>query len=118
MMTVSDNAAADVLLDRVGLERLAEFLRTHGLDHTRVRRGTAASLKELQRRTGASDPEAAFAVLADNDQTDPAGVYEAANASATTARDMTRLLQLLWTGGILSDDQTGFVQRAMGLQVF
>jgi beta-lactamase class A len=118
MMTVSDNAAADALLDKVGLDRLAILLRDFGLDHTRVRRGSAGNLRDLQRRTGASDPDAAFAVLADNDQTDPTGVYEAANASASTARDLTRLLRLLWTGRLLSEDQTRFVTTTMEQQVF
>ncbi|MDX6252806.1 MAG: beta-lactamase class [Kribbellaceae bacterium] len=118
MMTVSDNAAADALLDKVGLDRLAILLRDFGLDHTRVRRGSAGNLRDLQRRTGASDPDAAFAVLADNDQTDPTGVYEAANASAGTARDLTRLLRLLWTGQLLSEDQTRFVTTTMEQQVF
>jgi beta-lactamase class A len=118
MMSVSDNAAADALLDVVGLERLADFLHRHGLAHTVVRRGSAGTLRELLRRTKTDDPDAALAVLADNDQTDPAGVYEAANASASTARDMTKLLGLLWAGALLSPEQTGFVQRAMGLQVF
>jgi beta-lactamase class A len=118
MMTVSDNAAADALLDKVRLDRLAILLRDFGLDHTRVRRGSAGNLRDLQRRTGASDPDAAFAVLADNDQTDPTGVYEAANASAGTARDLTRLLRLLWTGQLLSEDQTRFVTTTMEQQVF
>jgi beta-lactamase class A len=118
MMTVSDNAAADALLDKVRLDRLAILLRDFGLDHTRVRRGSAGNLRDLQRRTGASDPDAAFAVLADNDQTDPIGVYEAANASASTARDLTRLLRLLWTGQLLSEDQTRFVTTTMEQQVF
>jgi beta-lactamase class A len=118
MMTVSDNAAADALLDKVGLDRLAILLREFGLDHTRVRRGAAGNLRDLQRRTGASDPDAALAVLADNDQTDPTGVYEAANASASTASDMTQLLRLLWTGQLLANDQTRFVKTTMEQQVF
>lgn len=118
MMTMSDNAAADALLDKVGLDRLSDLLRQVGLKHTRVRRGEAANLRELQRRTGASDPDAAFAVLADNDRTDPSGVYDAAYLSASTARDMTRLLRLLWTGQLLSEKQTAFVQNTMARQVF
>ncbi|TWD81399.1 beta-lactamase class A [Kribbella amoyensis] len=118
MMTVSDNAAADALLDVVGLDRLADFLSRHGLTGTRIRRGTAGNLRDLLDRTRTDDPDTAFAVLADNDMTDPAGIYEAANASATTARDMTRLLGLIWSGEVLSAEQTAFVRRALGLQVF
>jgi beta-lactamase class A len=63
-------------------------------------------------------PDAALAVLADNDRTDPIGVYEAANASASSARDMTLLLRRLWTGELLSPEQTAFVQATMRRQVF
>ncbi|WP_432944961.1 serine hydrolase [Kribbella sp. CA-253562] len=117
-MTLSDNAAADALLELVGLNRVADFLQRQGLTGTRIRRGTADNLRELVRRTRADDADAALAVLADNDTTDPSGVYEAANASATTARDMTTLLRALWSGELLSPDQTAFVQRLMSLQVF
>jgi beta-lactamase class A len=118
MMTVSDNASADALLDLVGLRRLAEMLESFGLQRTSVRRGTAAHLRDLQRRTGLDDPNAALAVLADNDRTDPVGVYEAANASATSPRDMTLLLRRLWAGELLSAEQTAFVQTTMHRQVF
>jgi beta-lactamase class A len=118
MMTVSDNAAADVLLDKVGRDHLAHLLRDFGLQHTRVRRGAGDNLQELLRRTGAGDPDAAFAVLADNDRTDPVGVYDAATASASTARDMTRLLRSIWSGEILSAEQTQFVAATMAHQVY
>jgi beta-lactamase class A len=118
MMTVSDNASADALLDQVGLDRLATILRDFGLKQTRIRRGAAESLRALQRSTGAPDPDAALAVLADNDQTDPVGVYEAANGSAGTARELTRLLTLLWTGQLLPPEQTQFARTTMERQIF
>jgi beta-lactamase class A len=118
MMTVSDNASADALLDLVGLRRLAELLASFGLQRTSVRRGTAAHLRDLQRRTGLDDPDAALAVLADNDRTDPVGVYEAANASASSPRDLTLLLRQLWAGELLSAEQTEFVKATMHRQVF
>jgi beta-lactamase class A len=117
-MALSDNAAADALLEVVGLDRLADLVKRVGLSNTQVRRGTADNLRELVRRTRATDADAALAVLADNDTTDPSGVYEAANASATSARDMTTLLRALWSGELLSPSQTAFVQRLMAQQVF
>ena len=116
MMTVSDNASADALLDVVGL--LAGLLESFGLQRTWVRRGTAGNLRDLQRRTGLDDPDAALSVLADNDRTDPAGIYEAANASASTPREMTSLLRHLWAGELLSPEQTAFVQATMHRQLF
>jgi beta-lactamase class A len=64
------------------------------------------------------DPDAALAVLADNNRTTPDGVYEAANASASTPRDMTLLLSRLWTGELLSAAQTDFVKATMHRQIF
>jgi beta-lactamase class A len=118
MMTLSDNASADALLDVVRLPRLAELLKSFGLQRTWVRRGTAGNLRDLQRRTGTNDPDAALAVLSDNNRADPAGVYEAANASASSARDMTLLLRRLWAGELLSPEQTEFVKATMHRQVF
>ena len=118
MMTVSDNASADALLEIVGLRRLAGILESFGLHRMWVRRGTAGNLRDLQRRTGTSDPDAALAVLADNDRTDPDGIYTAANASASSPRDMTLLLRRLWAGELLSPEQTAFVQATMHRQLF
>lgn len=118
MMTVSDNASADALLDVVGIRRLADLLESFGLQRTWVRRGTAAQLRYLQRQTGLDTADAALAVLADNDRTDPAGVYDAANASASSPQDLTLLLRRLWTGELLSPEQTAFVEATMRQQVF
>ncbi|MEU8223465.1 serine hydrolase [Kribbella sp. NPDC048915] len=118
MATVSDNASADALLDIVGLRRLATIIESFGLRRTWVLRGTAGNLRDLQRRTGANTADAALAVLADNDRTDPAGVYEAANGSAGTPRDLTLLLRRLWAGELLSADQTAFVKATMHRQIF
>jgi beta-lactamase class A len=118
MMAVSDNAAADVLLNKVGVDRLTQLLQSFGLENTRVRRGAAGNLSELRRRTRSSDVDAAFAVLADNDQTDPVGIYDAAGMSASSARDMTTLLASLWAGRLLSKEQTAFAQKVMQQQVF
>jgi beta-lactamase class A len=46
------------------------------------------------------------------------GVYEAANASASTPREMTLLLRRLWVGELLSEEQTAFVRATMQRQVF
>jgi beta-lactamase class A len=118
MMTVSDNASADALLDVVGVRRLASLLESFGLQRTSVRRGTADQLRHLQRLTGLASADAALAVLADNDQTDPDGVYDAANASASCPRDLTLLLRRLWAGELLSAEQTSFVRATMQRQVF
>jgi len=118
MITVSDNASADAVLEIVGLRRLAGILESFGLHRMWVRRGTAGNLRDLQRRTGTDDPDAALAVLADNDRTDPDGIYTAANASASSPRDMTLLLRRLWAGELLSPEQTAFVQATMHRQLF
>jgi beta-lactamase class A len=74
MIVVSDNTATNVLIDRVGVERVNATMRSLGLEHT-----------ELHNRL----------------QIQPAHV---AARNVTTAQDMTRLLLLLAQGKAVSWD--------------
>lgn len=118
MITVSDNAAADVVLERVGAARVRSVLADLALERTHVHGGTADVFASLLADTGTDDVRAAFAVLADNDV--PVAVRELSPAfgSATTPEDMTRLLTLLWRGEVASEDQTGFARRVLAAQIW
>jgi hypothetical protein len=86
MIAVSDNAAADVLLQRVGVEQVNETLSDLGLERTRVLGGTADVFRSLVADTAAADTAAAFRMLTSNDAAPAVGAYDAVLASATTAR--------------------------------
>ena len=118
MMGVSDNSAADMILGEVGLEAVADTLADLGLERTRVVGGTADSEAALIRDTGAATAAEAFAVLVDNDEAHTIRAYDPSYASATTPREMTRLLELVWADAVASPQQCEFIRRLMGNQVW
>lgn len=118
MMTVSDNAAADVVLGEVGLEAVGRTLEELGLTNTRIVGGTNDSYDDLVRDTGASDAAEAFALLADNDAAKTVSAYDPSYASATTPRDMTRLMELIWTDAAASPEQCAFVRHVLNHQAW
>lgn len=118
MMTVSDNAAADVLLDEVGPVAISELTAELGLIGTRVVGGTADLHRGLVRDTDTPSTAAAFAALADNDEAWTVSAYDPAYTSATTPAEMTTLLDALWSGRVLSTEGTAFVRSVMSKQVW
>lgn len=118
MMTVSDNAAADVLLGEVGLAAVAELVRELDLSGTRIVGGTADQHRSLVRDTDTHSTAEAFAALADNDEAWTVSAYDPSYASATTAEEMTRFLWKLWAGEILSTAGTEFARTVMSKQVW
>ncbi len=118
MIVVSDNAAADVILGQVGLAAVRETLAAAGLDGTTVVGGTADVEASIVRDTGATDAAQAFALLADNDAAVTVSAYDPSFASATSARDMTRLLASIWADEVGSAEQCAFMRRLLGMQIW
>ena len=118
MVTVSDNAAADVVHTRVGRERVAALPAELGLPGTRVAGGTEDVFADLVADTGTDDVAAAFAVLADNDVPVEVRALNPAFGSSTTAADTTRLLALLWRGELTSAAGTAFARRVLAAQIW
>jgi beta-lactamase class A len=118
MMTVSDNAAADLLLGEIGLAAIHELLESLGLELTRLVGGTADIQRSLVRDTDTHGTAEAFTALADNDEAWTVSAYDPAYTSATTPEEMTRLLTLLWRGEVLSGEQTDFARTVMRRQVW
>ncbi|MEV6213952.1 serine hydrolase [Nocardia sp. NPDC051833] len=118
MMTVSDNAAADVLLGELGLAAVTDLLDALGLTETRVVGGTADQHRSLVRDTDTHTTAEAFAALADNDEAWTVSAYDPAYASATTPEEMTRFLSLLWRGDVLSTASTEFARAVMSRQIW
>lgn len=118
MITVSDNASADIVLERLGRDRVQAVLDDLNLVNTRINGGTADIHRSLLADTGTDDVTAAFTVLVDNDV--PVAVRELnpVFGSASTPTDMTRLLTLLWRGEATSPEQTEFAQRLLGAQIW
>ena len=117
MITVSDNAATDVVCERVGLDRVAARLAALGLPEVVIPfdcRGIFATVFEDAAKAGLSgeefptDPEVLRGLRAlDPRQTDHG-----------TPRAMTRLLELLWTDAAGPAEACAQVRAVMGQQVW
>ncbi|WP_067545666.1 serine hydrolase [Nocardia crassostreae] len=118
MMTVSDNAAADVLLGEIGLPAIDALLTELGLTETRIVGGTADVFDSLVRDTDTHTTAEAFAALADNDEAWSVSAYDPSYTSATTPHEMTRFLTALWSGSVLSPAQTDFTQIVLRAQAW
>jgi beta-lactamase class A len=116
MITVSDNAAADAVLDHVGLDAVQETAHDLGLDDTVV----VASSGDLSRaladdlvRSGhglaqaLSDPAAVTAFR----------VFDPAISNRSTPRDMTTLLSQIWRDEAASPASCAEMRRILRLQV-
>ncbi len=114
MISVSDNAAADALLRVVGVDRVAATMTALGLTTTTVSRSLADTFAQLGREIGTDDPDVAMAALADNDHPRTPSAYDPVLASATTAREMTRLLAAVWTDVAASPEQCRFARTLLG----
>lgn len=113
MLALSDNAAAEAVLDLVGLDGLGEWLAAQGLARTRVVRGAAASWRLVASETGGGSAATAPARLADPDRDVLTSEYDPATASASTAREMCRLLRAAWGA-----DHHAWVRGSMALQAW
>ncbi|WP_410672949.1 serine hydrolase [Amycolatopsis sp. cmx-4-68] len=81
-LSVSDNTAADLLFDRVGVENVRSLLAELGLTRTTVIGAPRDLLRTIMEDTAAGHPLRALDPL---------------RTSSTTPREMTRLLWSIWT---------------------
>ncbi|MBP2478794.1 beta-lactamase class A [Crossiella equi] len=110
-IAVSDNAAADALLDRVGIEALNALLTRLGLTETVVRHRAGDFAATMAADAGGPDP----ALLADPAVLARLRVLDPARTNRSTAREMTRLLGLVWHDEVPGGPE---IRRALGLQVW
>ncbi|EOD63989.1 serine hydrolase [Amycolatopsis vancoresmycina] len=96
-LTVSDNTAADLLFDRVGVDNVRSLLAELGLTRTTVVGAPRDLLRTIIEDTSAGSPLRALDPL---------------RTSATTPREMTTLLSAIW-----ADDVGAPVREWMSAQV-
>jgi beta-lactamase class A len=118
MMSVSDNCATDVLLDRVGLDQVNDGLRALGLAVTTLVGDCRLLLAELIEDVGGAD--AAERVGAATDPASLAGVrsLDPARTNRTTARETTSLLARIWQDTAGPPEACAEARRVLGLQLF
>lgn len=119
-LSVSDNTAADLLLERVGPDTLRLLAGELGLPRTRIVGGPRQSLETMLAEVGARD-EAEFAAVyptLDAAQVSRLSVLDPARTNASTPREITRLLSLLWRDEAGPAEACSFVRELMARQVF
>lgn len=118
MLTLSDNAAADIVLAAVTPAAVNEAMTRLELGDTLVRHGSAESQQRVQWDTGTRNLETSTRALASLHRDVTTAEYDPALASYTTARDMTKLLELLWTRRVAPGAAGSVVRGAMARQVW
>jgi beta-lactamase class A len=120
MIAVSDNAAADALLDTVGLQRLRALLDDLGLRSTRVTGGTRDLLAAILEESGRPTTQEALSWLRDSGTMDQTRALDPANPASTvgTCRDLTRLLTAIWHDRAASPEQCAFMRAVLAQQVW
>ncbi|WDG32757.1 class A beta-lactamase-related serine hydrolase [Streptomyces sp. CA-278952] len=119
-LSVSDNSAADLLLARVGLDTVRLLAEELGLDRTRVVGGPRDVLESMLAEVGARD-EAEFALrypALPDDRKRSLGVLDPLRTNASTPRDVTRLLRLVWRDEAGPPEACSQVRELMSRQVF
>ncbi|MEU1693550.1 serine hydrolase [Streptomyces hirsutus] len=119
-MSVSDNSAADLLLARVGLDTVRLLAAELGLQRTRIVGGPRDLLESMLAEVGARD-ERDFAVrypALPDDRKRRLAVLDPRRTTASTPREITRLLRLIWTDAAGPPEACSFVRDLMRRQVF
>ena len=126
MISVSDNAATDIVMQHVGIDAVNATMRALGLERTVVDRDCATLLGRLVEDLQLSDAERTrleggdeevLAELAPERWTTCRDL-QPASTNASTPREMTRLLELVWKDEAGPPAACAFVRRIMGQQVW
>ncbi|SFF23269.1 beta-lactamase class A [Actinacidiphila alni] len=114
MMAVSDNAAADLLLERVGLDEVNRTTRLLGLERTLAVENFAAAQAGMRDDAG----PAGAGALADPAVVSRLRALDPARSNRSTPRELTRLLGALWHDELCSPEHGEAMRRLMSLQVW
>jgi beta-lactamase class A len=119
MLTVSDNASADRLLEHVGIDAVQEALRDWGRPEIRVRH-TMQRLHDAAMVATGGDVDLALelAIASERGGAPAIEMLEPARANVGTARGLVALLADAWEDRIASPSATAELRRLMRMQVF
>lgn len=114
MMAVSDNAAADLLLARVGLDSVNRTTARLGLPHTLAQHSFATMMDMIREDAGPAGTQA----LADPHVIARMRALDPAHANRSTPRELTLLLAAIWNDTAGTAEHCAAMRRLMGLQVW
>jgi beta-lactamase class A len=120
MMTVSDNAATDVILDRTGRSAIDAVLDELELTSTHVRGGMMWGGERAAKQLGLPSPRDIDDQLerVPEDRIWELAWIDPARANASTPREVARLLAAIWTDRAGPPAACTFVRSAMAQQLF
>ncbi|MGB8941675.1 MAG: serine hydrolase [Streptomyces sp.] len=114
MMAVSDNAAAEVLLDHVGLDTINAATGRLGLTRTRAVHSFAHLLATVREDAGPAGAPA----LTDPHVIARLRALDPARTNHSTPHDMTRLLSAVWRDEACAPEGCAAIRRLLSLQVW
>jgi beta-lactamase class A len=120
MMSFSDNAATDVIYHRLGHERVGEVAPELGLSDTALIgccEDLFATVMEDLGVTSGADPDEALE-NATEEQVWALRALDAPQTSHSTPRDITTLLEAIWTDRAASPAACATVRELMGKQIW
>ncbi|AXI78352.1 serine hydrolase [Peterkaempfera bronchialis] len=119
-MSVSDNSAADLLMARVGVDTVRLLARELGLDRTRIVGGPREVLRTMLAEVGAGDEQEFAAVYPSlpAERLRRLSALDPLRTNASTPREITRLLGLVWRDEAGPPEACAQVRDLMGSQVF
>lgn len=127
MLTISDNAATDALIDLCGVEAVNDHVRSLGLARTRLASNLRTMLDGMAEEAGFSDYRAVEGYEPQPGQVPSAEEVQARLArstaldphvgSCTTAREMAELLHLIWSDQAAAPEACAALRRTMGRQL-
>ena len=118
MITVSDNTAADAVLDRVGLDAVNATAATLGLPATVVEGGGRDLHDTLLADAGATTLGEVWSRLDEPGMLGRLRALDPHRTSRSTPREMTRLLGLIWRDEAAPPAECAAMRRLFGLQVW
>lgn len=114
MMAVSDNAAAGLLLERIGLDAVNATTTRLGLTHTHANQTFRQLFATIREDAGPGGAQA----LADPYVIARLRALDPTRTNRSTPRDMTRLLSAIWRDEACTPEHGAAIRRLLGLQVW
>lgn len=119
MITVSDNTATDVLMEKLGIEDINLTMKELGLPGTQLVGNCKAIFAQMATDLGVETlGEEDGLTAADSERVAHFKVCTPLETNRTTARESARLLQLLWTDAAGPAEACAEARRILGLQVW
>jgi beta-lactamase class A len=119
MITVSDNAATDIVTALTGVDRVNATMAALGLPATVLAGDCAAIFDSVVADYGlAGHAEIGNAMATDPGRVPSLAACTPARTSRTTPREAATLLRLLWTGAAAGPDACAEARRILGLQIW